>query len=230
MQSNKNLRVCIDAIDSCFRQIECELEDLVSRNEYSLVGRLADALSDLKHVRSRFQGATPESHISSSRVEVEQTRSVTSVPSVQDKFSAELTIAEGKKCYFVCSEHELIKVGRTKEGGEYRHRVLWSQVVRALRQFAQIDSREWRVSQVCEYSNQDQQNVPLTETHVYLTLGLLNAYSTQIIGTGSQRGHYTVLNPAFLMNMADRIEKSSSAEEISNWLASSQPVSSKVGS
>ena len=229
MIPNSTLQSCSTALDRCILELKVQLDALIERREYTSVEKVAGVIASVGQCRDQLGQSSDDIGKKSAGVltEVGRPLSAKLSKSHEQVSLGPRVIAQSTKASFMCSEHELIKVGRTKEGGEYRHRVLWSQVVRALRQFAQIDSREWRVSQVCEYSNQDQHNAPLTETHVYLTLGLLNAQSPQIIGAGSQRGHYTVLNPVFLRDMADLIEKSSSAEEIENWLAADRANLSK---
>ncbi len=191
---------CADILDRCLVELKAELAALIEADDYSCVAEVAGVISTVGQCRDRANGAKWPSDGSpaGARANRKEFSSAPHSPSGHAVAPGPTVIARSTKATFHCTDDELLKVGNTKDGGKYTHRVAWHYVFESLSAML-LKRSEWSVPDICKYANESERKLhngrpasgELSETHVYLVLAFLNAYQGgSLIQGGSRRGSY----------------------------------------
>ena len=240
MVPNSPLQSCFTALDRCILELKVQLDALIERREYTSVEKVAGVIASVGQCRDQLGQSAGDAG----------GKSAGSVNDVGRSLSAKLSnsheqvplgprvIAKSTKAIFMCSDHELLKQGSTKDDGTYTHRVAWPYVLKALD--AMLDKRsEWRVTDLCKFANDparsksenDRSTGLLKETHVYLVLAFLAAYNGgSAVRGGSKRGVYQVCDKGLIRNLGTLFTGATSSGEIEDWLIGGEDPQACVAS
>lgn len=227
MIPNSPLQSCSTALDRCILELKVQLDALIERHEYTSVEKVARVIASVGQCRDQLEQSSEDigGRSAGPLIEVGRPLSAKLSKSHEQVSLGPRVIAQSTKAIFMCSDHELLKQGNTKDDGTYTHRVAWPYVLKALN--AMLDKRsEWRVTDLCKFANNPARNNSeddvasglLTETHVYLVLAFLAAYNGgSSIRSGSKRGVYSVSDKALIKSLCTLFSGAASSKEIEDW-------------
>lgn len=219
---------CVDILDRCLGELKAELAARIEADDYSSVAHVASVIKSVGQCRERVKCTEWSSDFSpaSMRTDSDVSFSAPLSTSGQAVVPGPAVIARSTKATFHCTDDELLKVGNTKDGGKYTHRVAWHYVFESLSAML-LKRSEWSVPDICKYANESERKLhngrpasgELSETHVYLVLAFLNAYQGgSLIQGGSRRGSYKLRNKDQVKALCEVLVDQTSALKIYEFL------------